>query len=266
MGLEVEEMKTITVLLSLALMFIADGHARSRPDHPLLSPAAQQTALVRGVITDFLTGAAVPRATVIFESAARTQTVLSGKDGSYEAQLPIDVYRISVRRMTYCSSRRAAVHIESSETKFNFILVPCAVEEVGILTDGRYSGEEAREVSQFYFDSLRVPSAIGDTDELLLAFGTKREDQRFIDYEGARIKYLLRDRNSKELKEEYKYMGVMLSYGLYTVYGDKVKLTKDTFEINVERNVIVEDGRKRTQANAVRIRFAGDKSIVEVVR
>jgi len=256
-------MKAIAVILGLWFMVAADGHSSFRGDHQPPTSAPQQTALVRGVITDFLTGAAVPRAAVVFESAARTETVLSSKDGSYEAQLPIDVYRISVRRMTYCSSRRAAVHIEpSSETKFDFTLVPCATEEVGIVTDGRYSGEEAREVSQFHFDSLKLPSAKGDTGEFLLAFGTKQEDQRFIEYDGARIKYLVRDRDSDELRDEYKSMPVMLSYGLHTVYGDKVKITKDTFEISVEGNVIVEDGRRRTQANAVRIRFAGDKIIV----
>src|ERR1044072_9504347 len=106
-------MKVIAVLLSLSLTFVAGGHSR-----------AQETALVRGVITDFLTGAGVARAAVIFESAARTETVLTSIDGSYEAQLPIDVYRISVRRMTYCSSRRAAAHIELPETKFDFTLVP----------------------------------------------------------------------------------------------------------------------------------------------
>jgi hypothetical protein len=253
------------LLLVLSLVYAVNGHSKSR-EQLQLPFTFQQTALVRGVITDFLTGAAVPRASVVFESAARKETVLSGKDGSYEAQLPVDIYRISVQRMTYCSLRRAAVHLESSEIRFNFILTPCAVEEVGILTDGRYSGEAAFEVSQFHYDSLRVPPAKGDNGELLLAFGTKGEDQQSINYNGPRIKYLLRDRIKKDTQEAYKFMPVMLTYGSHTIYGDTVKLTKVGFEISVVGNVSVEDGHTRTQANAVRIRFAGDKLIVEFIR
>ena len=249
-------MKAITVLLFFSLLLVADGHSRQEPPAP--SSTTQQTALVRGVLTDFLTGAGVGGATVLFESAGKTQTVVTAKDGSYEAELPIDVYRITARRMTYCSARRAAVHIGSlSETKFNFTLVPCATQEVGILSNGRYAGEETREVNPFHYDSFKVRS------ELLLRFGTKREDQRFIHYQGTKIKYLVWNRNSKESKDEYTYVGVMLSYDLLTVYADNIKLGKESFEIEAQGNVIVEDGSKRTRGSAVRIKLRGDKPIIE---
>jgi hypothetical protein len=253
-------MKAITVLLFISLLLVADGHSRQEPPAP--SSTTQQTALVRGVLTDFLTGAGVGGATVLFERATGTQKeVISGKDGSYEALVPVDVYSITVRRLTYCSGRRAATHIGAlPETKFDFVLAPCPTEEVGILVNGRLTGEEARAVNPFNYDSFKVRS------ELLLRFGTKRESLKIIDYQGVRLRHAVRDRNSKEVKDEYAYVGVMLSYELLTVYADKVKLTKESFEVEAQGNVIVEDAGKRTKANAVRITLRGDKPVIEILR
>lgn len=256
-------MKTIVMLVGLSLVFVPDG--LSTTNRPLLSPSAQETVVVSGVVTDFLTKAGVARAQLVFEGTEHKQMVLSGNDGNYEAQLPSDDYRISVRRMTYCSSRRAAVHLES-DTKFNFILLPCAIEEIGIITDGRYKGEATVEVNPLSFDSLHVPSKAGSGGELLLRFGTKRDGPRFVEYEGAMLKYAVRDGNSKDVRDDYKYVGVMATYRLFTVYGDKVKLVSDTFEFNAEGNVIVEDGHNRTEANAVRVRFEEAKPLIEFVR
>jgi hypothetical protein len=250
-------MKAITVLF-FSLVLVAGDHPRQAPAAP---SSTQQTALVRGVLTDFNTGAAVAGASVLFESDAGTQKVVSARDGSYEARLPADVYRITVRRMTYCSGRRAATHIgDLPETRFDFVLVPCPTEEVGIIVNGRNAGEEAREVNPFNHDTFKVRS------ELLLRFNTKRESAKVIYYEGGKIKHAVRKLNSKEIEDVYTYVGVMLSYDLLTVYADKLKLAKETFEIEARGNVVVEDSGKRTKASAVRIKLRGDKPIIEILR
>jgi len=259
-------MKAITMLLSVSLMVAADLDSTARPDRQTPSSVSQQTALLRGVLIDFISGARVPRATILFESAGLTRTVVSTEDGSYQAQLPIDVYRISVRRLGYCSSRRAAVQLQaSSDTRFDFILVPCAIENVGIIESGRYKGEACREAKTFDFESFELSSSPRAKGELLLRFGTRREEQNFIEYEGAMINYLVSSQNPKEPVEKAKYLGVMVSYDSLTVYGDKVKLAKKTIELEARGNVVVEDGRKRTEASSVKIRFEAGKPILELI-
>lgn len=260
-------MKAMKTVLILSLMLTANIESLALTHHQPVSRAIEQTGHLKGTVVDFISGAWIARATIVFEGSRITRSVITGEGGSYEVELPIDVYRISVKRLGFCLARRAVFRVQpSSETRIDFTLVPCAMASVGITKNGQYKGEMCSDVRPFDYDSFQVSSSPDVSLELLLRFGERREDENGIEYEGAAVKHLVFGERSREVLEKHKYLGVMVSYDSLTIYADKVRLTKKTFEIEAHGNVVVEDGKKRTEARSVKIKFEASKPILELIR
>ena len=242
-------MKTISLLLVLLSLLLVNNQ-RPSPQH----------VWVQGVVTDYLTGAPVARATVIVEvGTGGTISVWSQRDGRYFALVPVGVHRIAVQRMTYCSVRRAAANFVS-DTRVDFRLPPCPTEHVGTAVNGRYNGEEAREVNPFKEAAFKLRS------EFLLSYGTKQEDETSIDFHGTKLKHLVGDRNSREVKDEYTFVSVMLSHEFLTVYADTIKVARADFALEAHGNVVIEDNGKQTKASAVKLNLSGEKPVIDVLR
>lgn len=245
-------MKTFTVLLLVVSSAFLVNAQQTTP--------TPQQVWVQGVVTDFLTGAPVPQATIIFETGTGgTISVWSRRDGSYFALVPVGAYRVAVQRMTYCSVRRAKANI-GSDTRFDFRLPPCPTVHVGTQVDGRNAGEEAREVNPFKGAAFKLRS------EFRLSYGTKQEDENSIDFHGTQLKHGVRDPKSNEVKDEYTFVSVMLSHETLTVYADTIKVAKKDFAIEAHGNVVIEDGGKRTTASAVKINLSGEKPVIDILR
>ena len=51
-----------------------------------------------------------------------------------------------------------------------------------------------------------------------------------------------------------------------TIYADKVRLAKKTLQIEANGNVVVEDGKNRTEAKSVKVKFEAGKPTLDLIR
>jgi hypothetical protein len=203
--------------------------------------------LVGGTIAD-ISGAVIAGATIYFEGEGQIRETTTSEDGSYNINLPVGSYQMSVKRRAFCTMRRPLFKIEDSASiKFDFTLVGCPIVNDLTIVDGQYKGETDRIKPPFMEETITVKGAL--LPDLLIRFGERLEkhDQNIVHY------------RATEAEGGYSLLPVAIMYNSLTIYAEKVVFDRKAFRLTAENYVVVDDGKQKFHAKRADIEFIKGK-------
>ncbi len=207
---------------------------------------------VKGTIFDS-NEAVVQNVKVYFESDTLRRETLTNDDGDYKIELPVGVYRVTTNSPGFCASQRAPFRVQaSSGNLLNLTLVVCPL--ANILTfdkDNKFVGEECRYIDPFQSESFQISKALDSTLTLLVRYGSRREKEDVVEYQGAEVKNGVPS-------------GVFVSYDVLTITAEKVRFNKKTFLLEASGKVVIENGKQRKTLTDVRIDFSTKDPIASI--
>jgi hypothetical protein len=234
----------VTLLLVISCVALAAVQRRS--------PAVNVMGRISGTVVD-VNESRIAGATVIIERIGFSRAIHTDEDGAYDVGLPTGIYRMKVSSTGFCPIRRAAFKVmPSTVIKFDFTLIVCPIVNNISILDGQYKGETDDYTPPFAEDLLAIDTLALPQPSLLIQFGERALVGNIIQYRG--------------FKSDDKYIGVMASYNLMTLYADKLSFDKEVGLIKAEGNVILEDGKQQVRARRVEIVFKAGEPIIKLER
>jgi len=228
-----------TVLIMLLILTINNAQ-----------PSSTLSGRVEGTIFD-ANEAVVPNAKVIFQADGLKREAVTNEEGYYEIELPVGIYRVTTNSTGFCPSQRASFRVQpSSDTLMDLTLVVCPLANI-LKYDvaGTYVGEECRYIDPFANESFPITKISGIPLNLLIRYGKRQEEGSVLEYQGAKV-------------ENGVPSSVTVSYDVLTIVADKVRFDKQTFMLEAEGSVIVEDGKQRTRLASVKVNFKAKEPLV----
>ncbi|MEK6301667.1 MAG: carboxypeptidase regulatory-like domain-containing protein [Acidobacteriota bacterium] len=194
--------------------------------------AESPSGRIKGAAMD-VTGAVIPGATVgLYGKSDRWQTT-TDQNGNYRFDAPPGIYEIRAEATGFLPFRRAPFRLESGQDiLMNIRIIPSGLAS-HVVTQPPKIGEE----------SFALPSSPDPSLILFVQFGAKQQHNDLVEYRG-----------------------VMISYDVMTLYGDRARLNAKSLQLEVEGNVIVEDGLKRIRVRKATVEFRGGKPVVSLTR
>jgi hypothetical protein len=195
---------------------------------------------VRGTIFDS-NKAVVTNVRVAFEAPGAKRETVTNEEGYYEIELPVGTYRMTTEARGFCGYQRAAFRFEPSSSKtINATLIICSLAHaLRIDKHGKYVGEEARCIDPFESDSF-YPNSRGMG--LLVRYGIRHKRAGIVEYGGAQVANGIPS-------------GVTVSYDLLTIVADKMSLNTETYQLEANGNVTIEDGNQSITLENARVDF-----------
>lgn len=164
--------------------------------------------LIRGRVRD--AARPVNGLKVSVKSATMRREVIINSSGDYEMELPADVYTITATLPEYYPYRRAPFRVRpGTVTIINLNLILIGIDRV------HGGGKDLK------YEKLSVPNAADQKLDALVAYNDRKEDERYIEYEGIR-----------------------LYYDALAVHALNLQLDKRDFTFKATGNVHVDDGQQ----------------------
>ena len=209
-------------------------------------------------------GGVVPDAKVVVEGEGTRREVVTDGAGGFETQIPTGTYRIQVDRIGFCPGRRAAFRMQSNATiTFDFTLFPCSLANVGRVNSSR---QEHRYIEPFEYEVFQVNDKSNSSPEVMIRFGRRNEQRRVIEYRGGAVNYDERNDDQVAITRREKDLPVMVSYDIYTIHADVVRIHTKTLKIEAVGNVTIDDGHERIHAIELKFDPLATNPIIEVVK
>lgn len=229
----------------------------------LSQSVTKQLAALKGTIR-FLTvdGAPLGRARVTLEGQGSTRVidVTELMNGTYEFRVPPGVYHLTVTYPTL--TKRAAIRLRDSTVVT--VDLPVVFEMIvdrarppnwkpqERLNKGVVDGEE-----EAFQETLIKVSA--DPSELMIRYGKWDESGALLKYEGAPVHFIADGR------EQDKFLPVMVSFNLLTIYANKVCYDPKTQRLTADGDLIIENGRKRDHFQHAEIDFSARNPMTTLI-
>jgi len=254
----------IKIAPNIVLLFVANAMAFAALHHQ--SSTAQVTGQLSGTVVD-INEARVSGATVTVEGEGVTRTVATAEDGTYKTELPVGTYRIKATRTGFCPARRAPFRaVSSTSTILNFTVIPCPIVNDINIKNGQFIGETDHYKDPFKEETLSLTDLAGAPLELLVRYGSRREDQNTVEYRGAVVGYDEHAKTPTGSVRCEKYLGVSVSYDSLMIRADKVRLDPKTFRLEAEENVVVEEGEHISYAKRIEVEFRSGHPIIKTIQ
>ncbi len=188
----------IAILMSFVVVAMTQG---ARQTH-------EPTGIIRGKVMD--ASRAVQNTKVVVESATVKREVVTDTSGDYEIELPTGVYTITANLSEYYPYRRAPFRVTpGTGTIINLNLILIGIDRV-------HGGGK-----DLHYEELSLPNAAEPRLHVLVAYYDRKENERYIEYDGIR-----------------------LYYDALAVHATKVKLDKRHFTFKATGNAHVDDGQQ----------------------
>lgn len=160
--------------------------------------------------------------------------------------VPVGTYRVSSRNGNYYDFERAPFRVPAGiVTKIN-VFPLLRVRTQMLMADGSDRYQFAPKPK---YDSIAVPQSPDASLNMLIRYDRKHRAAGSLVYSS----------NVGEFRGgSYAVSrGVMVTYDTFTLYADKVRFDPTAFILYADGNVVVEDGRQRTRANTLVVKFTG---------
>lgn len=191
-------------------------------------------------------GGVVPDAKVVIEGQGIRREVVTDGAGEFETQIPTGIYRIQVDRIGFCPGRRAAFRMQSNATiTFDFTLFPCSLANVGRVNSSR---QEHRYMEPFEYEVFQVNDKSNSSPDVMIRFVGRKEERRVIEYRGGAVNYDERNDDQVAITRREKSLPVMVSYDIYTIHADVVRIHTKALKIEAVGKVTIDDGHQRIYA------------------
>lgn len=189
---------TIAILLPAA---VASMSQRSRS-------AQEPKGVIRGRLMDASRG--VQNIKVLVEGATAMREVVTDTGGDYEIELPPGVYTITANLPEYYPYRRAPFRVRPGVlTIVNLNLILIGIDRI-------HGGGK-----DLHYEKLLLPLTSDERLSVLIAYYDRKENERFVEYEGIR-----------------------LYYDALAVHAVNFQLDKRDFTFKATGNVHVDDGQQ----------------------
>ena len=194
------------------------------------SSAESPSGQIKGTAMD-VTGAVIPGASVgLYGKSDRWQTT-TDQSGNFRFDAPPGIYEIRAEATGFLPFRRAPFRLESGqEILMNISVIPSGLSS-HVVTQPPKIGEE----------SFALPNSTDPSLVLFVQFSAKQQHDDLL-----------------------QYRWIMISYDVMTLYGDTARLNAKSLQLEVEGNVIVEDGLKRIRVRKATVEFQGGKPVVSL--
>jgi len=178
---------------------------------------------------------------VTFEVPGAKHRTVTNSEGYYDIELPVGIYQLTTYSPGFSAYQRAPFRVEpSSSTTINATLVVCSLAHLlKIDKQGEYVGEEAHCLDPFKSDSF-YPNSSGMG--LLIRYGIRHKGTGIVEYGGAEVTNGIPS-------------GVTVSYDRLTIVADKVLLNTETYQLEADGNVTIEDGNQSIKLSDARVDF-----------
>jgi len=160
--------------------------------------------------------------------------------------VPVGIYRVSSRNGNYYDFERAPFRVRADTvTKIN-IFPLLRVRMQMLMADGSDRYQFAPKPK---YDSVAVPQSPDASLNMLIRYDKKQRAAGSLAYSS----------NVGEFRGgSYAVSrGVMVTYDTFALYADKVRFDPAAFVLYADGNVVLEDGRRRTRANTLVVKFKG---------
>lgn len=158
----------------LCLIFVASASSLCRWLQPLQLPKG----VVRGRVIGVNPNAGVPDVRVIVKGATARREVVTDDSGSYQVELPADVYTITTDVAGYYAYRRAPFRVPSGTTAIINLLLSYRLHDTGF-----------GDTPTIHYDKLALPDPSDDRLSLLVEYENRKERRNSIEYDGAKLYY-----------------------------------------------------------------------------
>lgn len=198
---------------------------------------AQSSGNLRGRVSGTVfdaNGSVVLNVKVVFDSAGLKREALTNDEGYYGIELPAGVYRVTAHNAGFCPYQRAPFRLQpSAETLLDLTLTVCPIANLLHYDKaGNYVGEECRYIDPLASETFAIKGLSNAPRDLLVRYGRRKEQGEVVQYERAKIENGIPE-------------GVTVSYDVLTIVADRVTFNKQTFRLEAEGNVKVQDGKQR---------------------
>lgn len=221
--------------------------------------SAQPDGKLRGVLTD-VSGRPVAGATILIKGTRIARNLTTNTDGTYQIELPADLYHLSVSGWKdFSPALRAAFRLSPTTTSvLNLILIErgtVAIPYPGAKPDEFF--DDGPSVSIKY-ELLPLAQPLNSMPpEIGVQFGEKHLKGSVIEYK-AELMY-----RGHSLYGD-PHPGVVVSYNLTTIYANRARFNRKSSRLEAEGNVIVENDGKRTHARRAEVDFTVEKPVVRL--
>lgn len=194
--------------------------------------AAQMKGRVNGRVLD-LNGDPIAFALISISGQTVSKELAADKNGGFEIELPVGVYRATANVEGFAPFRRASFRIQHARTKvLNLVLTLGGIEcEIGSQADPEKDGNGPPR-----YDDVSLSQVSEGRQELLVRFRLKQHRNGIVEYRGGSVE-----------------SRVMVSYDVLAIYAEKVRVDKNKGIVEAEGRVIVEDGQRRKRAEYARL-------------
>lgn len=212
----------------------------------------QTVGSVRGrvVLLDWKSG--IEYVDVTLKGTGITHKTKTDAAGNYLIEAPPGIYCLSFSAEGTCPLRLAQFELTAAaRTVPTVALVPCL--NIHILKLG--GGESTKDEYEFKEDVFQTGATPPSPRELLINFSSRLEANGIVNYRGQNVRYDEFDIGEGRFVERKKYIPIMISYNGLLLYADAVHLNQKDLKLNLEGNVIIDDGKQRIQAKRAAVNF-----------
>lgn len=219
-------LSTFAVVISACLVLPQAARAPFSVENP--------SGRIKGTAMD-VRGAVISGVRIVLQGTTAKWETTSDQNGSYSFVAPPDVYEIGldVGDRSFLPFHRAPFRLRSGQDiLLNIRPIPGGAASHVLVHPPKIGNE-----------SFALPNSPDPSLVLLVQFGAKQQHENLLEYRG-----------------------VMISYDVLTLYGDRARLNSKNLQLEVEGDVIVEDGLKPVRVRKALVEFRGGSPVVSLTR
>lgn len=223
-----------------ALVFAASCNLISQS----VSPATQLgTFHVHGSIARTSSKSAISGATVTFEGQATTKTVFTGDRGTYETDLPLGTYSMTVRSPdshleVYERPRFRVMSPTDIVFDISLDIVVVTSCDTGYPPSGKPPDAEDVKDGCGGAETFTLPSEDNVQLQMLIRFAHRSRKDHL---------YAYSDYTSPVYVPKFAYSPVFVAYNLFSLRADQVLYDTETRVLHALGNVVIADGKGHTE-------------------